>query len=50
MNSLNKNNTFHFILCIALICFGLWVTNPSDAIKDCEKVNTQEFCNVLNAE
>ena len=49
-NVLDKNNTFHFILFIALICFGLWMTNPSYAIKECEKVNIPKMCNVLNAE
>uniref|UniRef100_A0AB39AJN3 Uncharacterized protein n=1 Tax=Vibrio phage P018-4 TaxID=3229728 RepID=A0AB39AJN3_9CAUD len=50
MSKQNKNNTFHAILFIMLVGFLLWVTNPSDAIKDCEKVNTVEMCNVLNAE
>ncbi|UZV41070.1 hypothetical protein vBVpaMR16F_4 [Vibrio phage vB_VpaM_R16F] len=31
-------------------CTMLYLTNPSDAIKDCEKVNTVEMCEVLNAE
>ena len=50
MGKQNKNNTFHAILFIVLVGFLLWVTNPSDAIKDCEKVNTPKMCDVLNAE
>ena len=50
MSKQDKNNTFHAILFIVLVGFFLWVTNPRDAIKDCERVNTQEFCQILNAE
>ena len=50
MSKQNKNNTFHAVLFIALVSFLLWVTNPSDAIEKCEKVNTPKFCEILNAE
>lgn len=50
MSKQNKNNTFHAILFIVLVGFLLWVTNPSDAIKDCEKVNKAEFCEILGKE
>jgi len=50
MSSQDKNNTFHVILFAAFICFLLWLTNPNDAIEECEKINTVEMCDVLNAE
>lgn len=50
MKTQDKNNTFYAILAIALVMFLLWLTNPRDAIEDCEKVNTQEFCQILDNE
>ncbi|ALM62217.1 hypothetical protein AXI64_gp225 [Vibrio phage qdvp001] len=50
MRKQNKNNTFCMVLFVVIVCFLLWLTNPKDAIKDCKKVNTQEFCEILNAE
>lgn len=50
MSKQNKNNAFRAVLFVVLVVGLLWVTNPRDAIKECERVNTQEFCNVLNAE
>lgn len=43
MTTQNKNNTFHAVLFVVIVSFLLWATNPSDAIKDCEKVNKAEF-------
>lgn len=50
MSKQNKNNTFHAILFIVLVVGLLWLTNPKDAIKDCEKVNKVEFCQILDKE
>lgn len=45
-----KNNTFNVIVFITLVCSLLWITRPSEAIKDCEKVNKAEFCQILDKE
>lgn len=50
MKTQGKNNTFHIILFTVIVCFLLWLTNPSDAIEKCEKVDTVEFCQVLGKE
>lgn len=50
MTTQNKNNTFRAALFVAIVSFLLWVTNPSDAIRDCEKVNKAEFCQILDKE
>ncbi|AGH31932.1 hypothetical protein VPIG_00074 [Vibrio phage PWH3a-P1] len=50
MTTQNKNNTFHAVLFVAIVSFLLWLTNPSDAIEKCEKVNKAEFCEILGKE
>lgn len=52
MNNKTQSNLLHAgILAFLVVCIiGLYVTAPSDAIEDCEKVNTPRMCEILNAE
>lgn len=51
MNNKTPSNMFHTaLLAFLTICIiGLYLTAPSDAIKQCEKVNTPKMCEILNA-
>lgn len=37
-------------LLILPLLFALWVTRPSAAIENCERVNTRAVCEILNKE
>ncbi len=43
-------NKIVLITFITLICGLLYVTSPLNVVPECEKVNTKEMCNILNAE